>query len=149
MGYNTDFIGSFKLNKKLDNKMSAFLFEFNEIRHNGNSKYKGTPGDWCQWAPSSDNLAIEWNEEEKFYNYIEWIEYLVVNFLNPKGYVLNGEVEWHGEDFDDRGKISIINNAVTAKYAQTTYEDVDALLKENKQLKNDLAEALLLGSKHE
>ena len=37
----------------------------------------GQPGLWCQWI-IEDNEII-WDGGEKFYNYIEWIEYLIEN----------------------------------------------------------------------
>ena len=70
----------------------------------------GQPGLWCQWIPSEDLEAIEWDESEKFYNYEEWIVYLIEHFLKPWGYVLNGSVKWQGEDFDDRGIMTIKDN---------------------------------------
>jgi|TARA_R110000824_G_C14809443_1_gene635415 hypothetical protein len=71
------------------------------------------PGLWCQWTPTDDRQGIEWDGNEKFYNYIEWIKYLTDKILEPKGYVLNGEVEWVGEEvFDDRGVIRIFDNYV-------------------------------------
>jgi hypothetical protein len=72
------------------------------------------PGLWCQWTPTDDRQGIEWDGNEKFYNYEEWINYLTDKILAPKGYVLNGEVEWVGEEvFDDRGVIRILNNNIS------------------------------------
>ena len=65
----------------------------------------GQPGLWCQWVPTEDDRGVEWDGGEKFYNYVEWLRYLVGNFLAPWGYVLSGEVSWQGEDHDDRGVI--------------------------------------------
>lgn len=79
---------------------------------NYNSPPSTQPGLWCQWVPNGDGTAIEWNGGEKFYNYIEWIEYLIKNILAPRGYSLTGEVHWQGEDGDDKGKIVIKNNKV-------------------------------------
>lgn len=73
------------------------------------------PGLWCQWIPGPDNSYIEWDGNEKFYNYIEWIKYLVTHFLAPWGYKVNGEVEWQGEDREDIGKIIITDNVVAIK----------------------------------
>jgi hypothetical protein len=83
------------------------------------------PGLWCQWIPSEDGTAIEWNGGEKFYEYIPWIKYIIANFLAPKGYVLNGEVQWQGEDSDDQGIIEIVNNVVKTKIAKITFEYED------------------------
>lgn len=84
----------------------------------------GQPGLWNQWVPNDDGTAIQWDGGEKFYNYIEWIEYLIEHFLKPWGYVLNGEVEWFGEDSNDRGLICIEDNVVKTKIAKIVYEDV-------------------------
>ncbi len=88
----------------------------------GNTPPSSQPGRWCQWVPTDDGTAIEWNGTEKFYDYVEWIEYLIANFLKPWGYVLNGEVEWQGEERDDRGLIVIKKNKVTTKKAKVTWE---------------------------
>jgi len=37
--------------------------------------------------------------------------------------VVNGEVEWVGEDRDDRGKIVITANVVEAFVGRTTYDE--------------------------
>ena len=70
------------------------------------------PSLWCQWTPSKDKKSIIWDEGEKFYNYIEWIEYIIQKVLAPKGYTLNGKMKWKGEDWDDIGTIEIIDNQV-------------------------------------
>lgn len=79
------------------------------------------PGLWCQWIPNEEGDAIVWDGGEKFYNYVEWIQYLIEKILSPRGYVLNGEVFWQGEDSDDEGKIVIKDNIVETKTVQKTY----------------------------
>ena len=73
---------------------------------------KTQPGLWCQWRPTEDGEGIEWDGGEKFYNYVQWLEYIIKNILAPRGYVLNGEVKWRGEDFDDTGTIVVLDNVV-------------------------------------
>jgi hypothetical protein len=89
---------------------------------NYNTPPQGQPSLWCQWIPNTDGTAIQWDGGEKFYEYVDWIEYLINNFLKPWGYVLNGEVEWFGEDRHDRGLIVVDNNIVTTKTAVVYYE---------------------------
>lgn len=84
----------------------------------------GQPGLWCGWVPNNEGTAIVWDGGEKFYHYEEWVEYLIEHFLKPWGYVLNGEVEWQGEERDDRGMIVVDNNVVKVKVAKVTYEEV-------------------------
>lgn len=70
------------------------------------------PSLWCGWEPSSDGKYIAWDGAEKFYHYIEWIKYLIKSILAPRGYILNGQVQWRGEDWEDHGVIQIIQNEV-------------------------------------
>lgn len=83
---------------------------------------EGQPGLWCEWVPSDDGKEIEWSGGEKFYDYIEWIIYLVEHFLKPWGYVLNGRVEWNGEERGDVGVIVITDNTVEAKTGRVVYD---------------------------
>ena len=72
------------------------------------------PGLWCQWIFDKD--GIEWDGGEKFYSYVEWLKYLIENFLKPNGYTVNGNVYFRGEDFDDVGEITVENNEVKVSY---------------------------------
>jgi hypothetical protein len=65
---------------------------------------------------------LGWNNAEKFYEYVEWMRYLIEHFLAPWGYVLNGEVTWQGEDDHDMGKIILENNTVTTKKGRISYD---------------------------
>ena len=77
------------------------------------------PGLWCQWIPSEDGMALVWDEGEKFYNYVEWLAYLIDRIIAPAGYVLNGEVEWEGEESTDAGIIRVDNNVISvAEYVR-------------------------------
>lgn len=86
-----------------------------------NSPPSTQPGLWCQWEVNEDG-ELAWDEGEKFYNYVEWLEYLIANMLSPWGYKLNGQVRWKGEDSDDAGTITVTDNLVDAKHA--SYSDV-------------------------
>lgn len=86
---------------------------------------KDQPGLYCQWIPSKDGTKIVWDEGEKFYNYIEWIRYLIQHFLKPWNYVLNGEVIWKGESHSDRGIINIDDNVITIERCVGNICDTD------------------------
>ena len=77
-----------------------------------NSPPKTQPGLWCQWIPNEDGNEIVWDGGEKFYKYVEWLEYIIKNFLEPEGYVLNGEVDFQGEYYNDNGVIVVTDNKV-------------------------------------
>jgi hypothetical protein len=82
----------------------------------------GQPGQWCQWTPDEDGTAIVWDEGEKFYEYVDWICYLIDQFLKPWGYVVNGEVTWSGEESGDLGLIEVTDNKVRVKYGHIEYD---------------------------
>jgi hypothetical protein len=77
-----------------------------------NTEPKGQPGLWCQWRINDDGNLV-WDGCEKFYDYIEWLKYLIQHFFKPWGYVLNGEITWEGENRDDFGTIYVNNNIVS------------------------------------
>jgi len=87
-----------------------------------NSPPSTQPSLWCQWVPTDDNKGIEWDGGEKFYSYVEWLNYIIANFLKSWGYTLNGEVTWEGEDRDDLGKIVVTDNEVTTKEGKVVYD---------------------------
>lgn len=78
------------------------------------------PGLWCQWI-INDNNELEWDGNEKFYDYIEWLEYLIKNFFEPWDIKLNGVIKWQGEDYNDRGVIIVKDNKVTTKNSFAIY----------------------------
>lgn len=73
------------------------------------------PGLWCKWKPNDDGTAIVWDDVEKLYDYVEWLDYLIANFLAPWGYKVNGAVTWEGERSLDVGVILVVDNIVTRR----------------------------------
>jgi hypothetical protein len=94
------------------------LETFAKARHDGDEY----PSAYCQWWPRPDGGAIGWDGHEKFYSYIEWLCFLVAVYFEPWGYVLEGEMEWVGEDPDDRGMIVVAANVVSTRSARTEYD---------------------------
>lgn len=94
------------------------------IDHNGFS-VSVHPGLWCQWVIEGNELV--WDGGEKFYNYIEWLHYLIDNFFDPLGYELTGDIMWEGEDSDDCGTIHVVNNFIEIKNGIHAYsmDDID------------------------
>lgn len=74
------------------------------------------PGLYCQWVVENDGAELVWDGGEKFYNYVEWLEYLISHFFAPCGYVLNGTVMFDGEDSFDCGAITVTDNVVKTEY---------------------------------
>lgn len=116
--YLTDYVGDFfrgPNRERLRELQGHDSFNYNR------TPSKDVPGLWCQWVPTIDRMGIEWDGGEKFYNYVEWIEYLIQHFLAPSGYVVNGTVSWKGERWpDDVGTIVVSNNNVMTVAEATT-----------------------------
>lgn len=87
-----------------------------------NTPPKNQPGLWCQWTVNKNGLKLEWDGGEKFYNYVEWLKYLIEHFFSKWDVILNGEVEWQGEDATDVGKIVVTNNEVKVLKGRVVYE---------------------------
>lgn len=83
------------------------------------------PGLWCQWIITEDGTELQWDGGEKFYNYVEWLKYLINHFFSKWGILLNGEVYWYGEEDSDKGVIVVKDNVIKLKYAKITYEDAE------------------------
>lgn len=138
MGYSTDFIGSFQVDREVDDSTLELLVGIATTRRMArkvgpefgiegefyiktdnlgimsfNEPPVTQPGLWCHWLLCDDNRrTIAWDGAEKFYNYVEWLEYLIAKILAPRGYKLSGDVAWHGEDHYDRGTIVVRENVV-------------------------------------
>ncbi|MEG3894833.1 MULTISPECIES: hypothetical protein [unclassified Microcoleus] len=97
--------GCYFVNQKWD--------EYSEVSVvNYNRPPKTQPGLWCQWIPTADGGGIQWSGTEKFYYYVEWLQYIINNFIEPWDYILNGEVNWQGERAEDIGTIVVASNLI-------------------------------------
>ena len=96
-----------------------FMKETNIIDHNQPPRTQ--PGLHCQWELQEDLQTIKWDGNEKFYNYIEWIFYIIESVLKPAGYTLNGTVTWAGEDSDDFGRMEVKDNVLYVSEGKTNY----------------------------
>lgn len=106
--YGTD--GEFYFNEK-DFHNSGQTDDNSIIDHNCPPETQ--PELWLQWVYNEEKQCIEWDGREKFYGYIEWLEYIIDRILKPKKYSLTGVVQWNGEDAKDIGSIVITDNVMT------------------------------------
>lgn len=152
MGYTTYFEGAVTVTPPLNAEEIAFLTKFNQTRrmHCQQGPYfvdrggfmgqgsegvidynlppEGQPGLWCQWRPTEDGTAIEWDGGEKFYDSPEWMKYIIEHFLAPgalakselpflqANHVVNGTIEAQGEESDDRWDLVVQDNRVFVRH---------------------------------
>lgn len=70
------------------------------------------PSFQCCWTTNSKGTAVQWNKLRRTFAPTQWLEYMVEHFFIPWGVTLNGTVECHGEDKEDRTLIVVTNNSV-------------------------------------
>ena len=63
---------------------------------------------------SEDREFILPEQDESRHGFRMWLRLLIEHYLAPRGYVLEGEVTWEGEDRDDCGTIFVKDNQVEA-----------------------------------
>lgn len=160
MGYTTEFEGQVTIEPPLNPSERDYLLKFANTRHmdRGNGQYHvdngrdndydydvrdhnrppaEQPGLWCQWVPTADGSALEWDGGEKFYNPVEWMQYIINHFLkdgaeasnttDPQftgftfNHVLNGTIVAQGEDPGDRWLLAVKDNEVARYQGQIVY----------------------------
>jgi len=83
------------------------------------------PGLWCQWMISEDGKYLLWDGGEKFYEYVEWLKYIIEKFFIPWGVKASGTIEWFGESREDIGQIKVTKNVVKTMAGEVTYRAPD------------------------
>lgn len=118
MGHTTQFDGILQFDRQLT------VDEFNDLKRLAEDEFDSDfykkfadkkPNSYLQWYPTDDGKGLEWDGGEKFYNYIEWLEWLVEKFFKPKGIKCNGIINWQGEEIGDLGKITVTDNVVSTQ----------------------------------
>lgn len=90
-----------------ENNLKYYDSSIIEIAKNYNRPPGDCPGLWCGWIPSNDKKHIIWDRVEKFYNYTEWLNFIISKFLNPWEIEIFGSVKFQGEHPNDVGFIRI------------------------------------------
>lgn len=128
MGYHTEFSGRIGIGPPLNEHEVAYLKRFadsrrwnrpsgpyacgdddlrewprdDESRDRYNRPPEGQPGLWCSWTPTDDGTAIEWDGSEKFSNSVEWMRYLITQFLSHDAALQWETPEWEREPWSDQ-----------------------------------------------
>lgn len=167
MGYTTDFFGEVRIEPPLNEAEVSYLQDFATTRRmdrtngpffvkgegfmgqgggpdkiiNHNAPHPSQPGLWCQWVATDDGTAITWDGNEKFYDSVAWMEYIIREFLAPSGaatrgikesaderfkeftfdHTLNGVIDASGEEPSDLWRLVVTNNEVTTQSATISY----------------------------
>ena len=118
IGYETSFDGELTLNKPLDAKTFKYLKQISEGKL---EKLEAMPEGWCPWKPDDEKTIIA--DDGTAYYAEEWLAYIIEYILKPKGYLLNGQVDWYGDECEDRGRYIVTDNSIKIQTARFIYED--------------------------
>lgn len=122
MGYTTKFTGHIKLSRALTFLEAKQLLEFNEDPNLINEGKRPQTG-YMQWVPSETLDAIVWDQNEKFYDYEQWLAWLV-KWLGVRGIKGAGQLDWRGESSDDIGRITVVDESITVERGTKTKSSI-------------------------
>ena len=119
MGYTTDFVGHIDIEPALNEDEIDYLTAFSTSRrfrrpggpydvpgnpraedcrdfdHDSyNSSAQGQPGLWCQWVPCWEGCCLSFDGNEKFYEPVPWLRYLIAHFLKPGARASRSGLDW-------------------------------------------------------
>lgn len=129
MGYTTKFKGNFELSAVPSAEVIIKLREL-EMADGRESQWKDTncPDSYNQWELTKDCQRIKWDGNEKFYNYVEWLQWIIDKILAPSGLRLTGSVQYSGEETDDVGVLAMIDGKVVQTKLQLVSDDLKELI---------------------
>lgn len=110
MGYTTEFTGKIQLSRALTFTEAKQLLTWAD---DPDSIDQPKPEGYLQWVTNSELDAIGWDGNEKFYGYTEWMQW-VCDWLKGIGISANGILQWSGEDTQDVGLLTVVDNIATA-----------------------------------
>ena len=84
----------------------------------------GQPENWCSVALSADSMGLEIAKQVSTKYVMEWLVYIIDHFLEPWGYIANGQMKWWGSSMGDTGIIVVNNNKVSRMFGRVVY-DID------------------------
>lgn len=136
-----DFLNKFAATRRMNRTKGPYFVDGSGPAGQGNdpdirdhnAPPQGQPGLWCQWVPTEDGAAIEWDGGEKFYDPVEWMAYLIEHFIGSapqakaqlpflQPHTLNGVIEAEGEESGDIWRLIVKDNEVRAKKARIVYD---------------------------
>lgn len=106
MGYTTEFDGRFEIDRL---PPAEVILRFNELDGIDGRETDDVdmPDGYNQWVLTKDLRHIAWDGNEKFYGYVEWLQYIIDKVLLPNNLFLSGSVAYAGEDAKDNGILTI------------------------------------------
>jgi hypothetical protein len=111
MGYTTKFDGQFFLDPM---PPGATILRLQELDYADRRNFpgEGMPDGYNQWQLTTDGQHVAWDGNEKFYYYVEWLQWLIDHVLAPAGVTVTGTVAYQGEEAADSGTLTVRDGKV-------------------------------------
>lgn len=119
MGYTTKFTGHLTLSRKLTMAEAKTLLEIAEEEATIDESCLASvtdpapPRGYMQWVPDESLKRIVWDQNEKFYDYEQWLKWIVAA-LASWGVEAAGAFKWQGESVGDVGELLVVDGLVTS-----------------------------------
>lgn len=119
MGYTTKFTGHLTLSRHLTMAEAKTLLEISEeyrtIEQSSLASITdpAPPKGYMQWVPDESLKHIVWDQNEKFYDYEQWLKWIVAA-LASWGIEAAGSFKWQGESVGDIGELLVVDGHVTS-----------------------------------
>lgn len=114
MGYTTKFQGKFTFTAPLPAEVVLMLMDLAQYDGPEDERFAGNPGGYCQWVLTKDRAGLQWDNNEKFYDYVAWAQFINDRILKPNDIELTGSVAYSGEDSTDNGVLRIEDGKVVS-----------------------------------
>jgi len=117
MGYTTDFEGSFTFTTPPPAETLLLLIDLYDAQVMPPGLPMPVPAGYNQWQLTQGRRGLEWDGGEKFYHYVEWLQYLLDHVLAPVDVSLTGCVQYQGESIGDTGTLTVEEGRVVKRKA--------------------------------
>jgi len=122
MGYTTEFEGQFTFTSPLPPEVATRIKAVHDSEDEPDS-----PGGYCQWELTGDGTGLRWDGGEKFYDYDDWLQWIVDTILAPAGVGLSGSVQYQGESIGDFGVLTVVDGKVAKRKTKQVADDTEEL----------------------
>lgn len=112
MGYTTEFDGHFTLTPPPPAEVVLQLMDLAGVCKQDELGDRSMPASYNQWELTRDRQHLQWDGGEKFYHYVEWLQWLMDHVLTPAGVTVSGTVDYSGEAVTDVGTLTIVDGVV-------------------------------------
>lgn len=124
MGCTTTFQGEFKFDRDPSLKV---IRKLRALEDQDTRELEGEyPSNYCQWVLTKNLDGLKWDGGEKFYGYVEWLQWIIDHILLHAGMNLTGRVAFK-DDYGDRGFVVVEHNIACIEQEELVGDAIEEL----------------------